>query len=396
MGGLIAAVCSPTRAALLTGRNAVAANAGPVASSSPSRIVDIPRDAATLPELFRRAGYDTFITGKWHNDTAALERSFARGRRVFIGGMSEHTQVPLRDRSPDGDYNTPPRFETGFSTELFCDAAIDFLSGRSGAEPFFLYLSLTSPHDPRTPPAPYAAAYPTEGMPLPANFLPAHPFDNGELFIRDELLAPKPLTPAVIQGQLSDYFGMVAHQDEQLGRVVAALGRGGLLADTIIVYVSDHGLALGSHGLLGKQNLYEPSVRVPLLISGPGIPSGRTCDRLVYSLDLYATLAALAGLPVPGGLESTPLPLLGGAGRDRVFAMYKDCQRMVCEGRWKLIRYRVGGRERLQLFDLENDPHELRDLAEAPAHQPACQRLLALLKAWQMSIGDRWLPLPAA
>jgi arylsulfatase A-like enzyme len=395
MGSLIAAVCSPARAALLTGRNPVAASAAPVASSDPGCTVSLPPTAVTLPELFRRDGYETFITGKWHNDTAALHRSFSQGHRIFLGGMSEHTRVPLRDYSPSGDYTGAPHFEKGFSTELFCESAIGFIDRQRAGSPFFLYLALTSPHDPRTPPAPFAGDYPAGQLPLPANFLPEHPFDNGEMIIRDETLAAKPLAPAVARQHLADYYGMIAHQDAQLARVFAALRQAGLEANTIVVYVSDHGLALGSHGLLGKQNLYEPSIRVPLLLSGPGVPAGCVSQNLAYSFDLYATLAGLAGIATPAGLDSRPLLAAGGqpcaTGRDEHFALYKDCQRMASDGRWKLIRYRVGTTERLQLFDLERDSDERNDLSGESAHQETIGRLLASLSKWQRNVGDRWM-----
>src|SRR5204862_418082 len=113
--------------------------------------------------------------------------------------MSEHTRVPLHDFSPSGDYTGAPYFEEGFSTELFCESAIDFIGRQRAGAPFFLYLALTSPLDPRTPPAPFAGDYPAASMPLPANFLPDHPFDNGEMIIRDETLAPKPLAAAVVR-----------------------------------------------------------------------------------------------------------------------------------------------------------------------------------------------------
>lgn len=396
MGGLIAAVCSPARAALLTGRHTIAANAAPEASSSPSCIVGIPEDATTLPEAFRKSGYQTFITGKWHNDTKSLHRSFAQGRRIFIGGMSEHTRVPLHNFSPTGDYSGPPHFEPGFSTELFCDAAVNFIRSNRKSDPFFLYLALTSPHDPRTPPAPYEELYQTEHLPLPCDFRPDHPFDNGEMDIRDEILARKPLTPGVTRRHLAAYYGMISHQDAQIGKVLKALKDSGAESNTIVVYVSDHGLAIGSHGLLGKQNLYEPSVRVPLILSGPGIPAGEVNHNLVYSLDLYATLARLAGVDTPGDGISRSLLTEDGrsfaAGRDHIFSMYKDCQRMVSDGCWKLIRYHVNGAERQQLFDLDHDPHELDDRASDPAVRQILGRLAHLLDDWQTKTGDRWMP----
>jgi arylsulfatase A-like enzyme len=394
MGGLVAAVCSPARASLLTGRNVVAADDAQVASSSPGCKVALPSDCPTLPQIFRAAGYETFITGKWHNDVPALQRSFSGGSRIFIGGMSDHRHVPLHEYSKSGDYSSPPHFEHGFSTELFCDAAVDFLARPRG--PFFLYLALTSPHDPRTPPSEFARQYVPPQMPLPANFEPEHPFDNGELAIRDETLAAKPLSGAALQTHLADYYGMIAHQDAQLGRVFDALRTAGLESSTIVVYVSDHGLALGSHGLLGKQNLYEHSLRVPLIMAGPGVEAGAINHSLVYSMDLYASLAGLAGLAPTGPVDSRPLVSLNGSTpaqpRENIFAMYKDCQRMVRDGRWKLIRYHVKGRDRLQLFDLENDPDELTDLSSAPRHAKTIRRLLGLLVDWQDRVGDRWMP----
>jgi arylsulfatase A-like enzyme len=162
------------------------------------------------------------------------------------------------------------------------------------------------------------------------------------------------------------------------------------------VYLSDHGLALGAHGLLGKQNLYEHSARVPLVLAGPGIPAGRRDARLAYSFDLDATLCCLCGVPTPHGIDSRNLidPSGGarGAERDSLCAAYMDCQRMIVERRWKLILYRVDGRERVQLFDLESDPHETCSLADHPEAERQVARLRARLAAWQKACGDRWMP----
>lgn len=395
MGGLIAAVCSPARASLLTGRNVVAADAAQIPSSSPGRKVALPASFPTLPQIFRQSGYETFITGKWHNDALALQRSFGGGSHIFMGGMSDHLHVPLHEYSKSGDYSGPPYFESGFSTEIFCNAAIDFLAAPP-KKPFFLYLALTSPHDPRTPPPEFARQYEPSAMSLPANFQPEHPFDNGEISIRDEGLAKKPLSAEVLKQHLADYQGMIAHQDAQLGRVFAALRSAGLESNTIIVYVSDHGLALGSHGLLGKQNLYEHSLRVPLLMAGPGIPVGAVDHSLVYSMDLYATLAHLAGISLAGSLDCQPLPSIAAPvtapRRESIFAMYKDCQRSVRDARWKLIRYHVNGADRLQLFDLQEDPDELNDLSAVSGHEETIRRLLGLLCEWQQRVGDHWMP----
>ena len=393
-GSLMAAVCSPARACLLTGRQLFRADASPALVRGPHYEVQIPAAACTLPERFRAAGYETFFTGKWHNDVPALLRSFEGGQNIFHGGMSEHRRVPVRDWE-EVRRGAPARTGPEFSTELFCGTAETFVRGRKDGRPFFVCVALTSPHDPRTPPAEFRARYQAQQIPLPENFQTAHAFDNGEFAIRDELLAPRPLAPGVVREHLADYYGMISHHDAWLGRMLDALRDTGQESNTLVVYLSDHGLALGSHGLLGKQNLYEHSLRVPLILAGPGVPSARRCDGLAYAFDLYATLCELAGVAAPPGLDSRSLvpAFAPGAGpvRTALCAAYMDCQRMATDGRWKLIVYRVNGVERVQLFNLENDPAECRNLAPDPAHASRITELRARLEAWQAENGDRWM-----
>ena len=398
-GGLMAAVCAPSRASLFTGRSAFHADASPQLEYGPHFEVRLPANARTLPQVFRDAGYETFFTGKWHNDGPALLRSFESGRNIFHGGMCDHAAVPVRDLA-DFPTGRPPHHAAGFSTELFCRTVADFLRARGSPRPFFACLALTSPHDPRTPPAEFRALYDPAAIPLPANFLPEHPFDNGELAVRDEQLAAKPLDPGGLREQLADYYGMISHHDAWLGRVLGALRETGAADQTLVVYVSDHGLALGSHGLLGKQNLYEHSVRVPCVLHGPGIPRGVRHETLAYSFDLYATLCALAGIQPPAGLESRSLvPAFADAAhrvRPALGAAYMDRQRSITDGRWKLIVYHVDRSERVQLFDLTADPHELKNLASAAPAAGTVARLRAQLASWQAENGDRWWPAPTA
>lgn len=398
MGGFMPAVCAPSRACLLTGRNAVKADACPALVKGPTYEVALPPDAPTLPQVFGQAGYQTFITGKWHNDLPALLRSFESGEAIFHGGMCDHDKVPVRSRH-EIEAGLPPRVAPGFSTEIFCRAAETFLRHRDQARPFFACVALTSPHDPRTPPAEFRALYPTKEIPLPANFRPEHGFDNGELHIRDEQLAPSPRDADTVREHLAGYYGMISHHDAWLGRLLATLRETGADENTIVVYTSDHGLALGSHGLLGKQNLYEHSIRVPLIMKGPGLPRGRPCASLAYSFDLYATLCDLAGIAPPDDLDSRSLlpallPPMRSI-REELGSLYMDCQRALTTGRWKLIKYRVGGRERVQLFDLATDPDEIEDRSAHAEFAPLVADLTRRLHAWQRQIGDPWMPPPA-
>lgn len=399
LGGQTAAVCAPARASLMTGHNPIRA-AVTTDVVPPRGVLPIRPDLPLLPEVFRQVGYFTFHVGKWHNDPASLVRAFRAGDHVFLGGMSDHRRVPVFDFDPSGIFPEAARFiAEGFSTEIFSDAAISFLSSYDDEQPFFLYVAYTAPHDPRTPPPEFAALYDPEHIPLPANVLPEHPFDNGELRVRDELLAPFPRTAEVIRQHIADYFGMISHLDAQIGRVLDVLAETGHGENTIVVYTADHGLAVGQHGLMGKQNTYEHSVHVPAIVRGPGLPAGRRVSGLTHTYDLYPTLCELAGVPVPETLESRSLlPLLSGASqiRNSVHAMYKDVQRMASDGHWKLIEYsraaeRGVGSDRAQLFDLASDPLELSDRSGDAACHGELERLREDLRAWQQQIGDPML-----
>lgn len=382
MGSGQPAVCVPSRAMLMTGRSLFRATA---------RFTNglIPRVASTLPSTLREAGYATYLVGKWHNDKPSLVRSFTGGGPIFFGGMTDHARIPVQPFDSSGVYApTNERIATRFSSGLFADAAIDILRRHSGARPFFLYVAFTAPHDPRTPPKETAELYPPDKIRLPENFLAEHPFDNGELKIRDEKLLPWPRTPEAVRKEIAAYYGMVTHLDGQIGRILRVLEETGRNRDTLVVFAGDNGLAVGQHGLLGKQNLYEHSIRVPLVLRGPGIPRGARSDALVYLFDLFPTVCGLAGVTVPATVEGKSLePILRGRQqrvRESVFAAYRDVQRMVRDDRWKLIWYPKI--ERYQLFDLKRDPLEMRDLS-GDRRQAA---RLAALKGNLAEMQARW------
>lgn len=387
MGSLVGAVCVPSRAAVLTSANLFR-----------SGMQEINRELAVWPQVMRDAGYHTFATGKWHNDKQTFTNSFAEGAKIFFGGMSSHFEVPVYDYDASGAYpNTARYIGEKFSTEMFTDAAVQFLQDYDASAPFFLYLAFTSPHDPRTPPGEYATMYPPAEIPVPENFMPEHPFDNGEMRIRDEVLAPFPRTPEIVQQHIADYYGMISHMDAEIGRVLKTLEATGQLENTLIIYTADHGLAVGQHGLLGKQNLYNHSIRVPSIFAGPGIPEGKTVDALTYLYDVFPTVCELTDVACPRTVEGRSLvPLMEGSVarvRETVFAAYRDIQRTISDGDWKLIRYYVSeetgaGTNRIQLFNLKEDPGETTDLSAVPAHTARIQSLAADMHMWQMETDD--------
>lgn len=394
MGGPHGAVCMPSRAMLLTGMHHFRLPRGITWTWSAPSAERGRHDGPTLPSLLRDAGYETFFTGKWHNGRPFFAANFEGGDAIFFGGMSDHDAVPVHEFDPTGRYeaSNATRPDT-HSSELFTDAALEFLRDRDGERPFLLMVSYTAPHDPRTSPKPFASMYPPEEVALPANFMSAHPFPIGDLDVRDERLAPLPRTPEVVREHIADYHGIVTHLDAQIGRMLDELDDRGFADDTVVILVGDNGLALGQHGLLGKQNIYEHSSRVPMIVAGPGVPAGETRDGLCYVHDLFPTVLEWCGVPVadnvdarslvpmlsPGAEEIRPTLLLGystGAMLDTPDGPRpKGVLRGVRSGEWKLIESWCEGVRTTRLFDLESDPWELQDLSELPA---LADRLAAL------------------
>jgi arylsulfatase A-like enzyme len=377
-GGNSGAVCVPSRAMLMSGRSWFHVDTVSL------------QGAKLLPELLGEHGYVTFGTGKWHNGQMSWLRAFQHGKNIMFGGMSDHTKVPVRDLGPDGKL-TRERMGEKFSSELFADAAIEFLRDHDGKRPFFAYVAFTAPHDPRQPPLSFREPYYRALPPLPANFLTQLPFDNGMMQGgRDENLGAWPRTEAMIRDQLAEYYGLITHLDEQMGRILAALRQSGQADRTLIIFAADNGLALGSHGLLGKQNVFEHSMRTPLILAGPGIPRGKSTAAFTYLFDLFPTLCDVLTITPPAGLEGESLrPLWEGTKRrvrDSVFLPFLEIQRAVRDERWKLIAYPKIGH--LQLFDLKTDPHETTNVIDRPGQTARVARLQQLMKEWQVKVGD--------
>jgi arylsulfatase A-like enzyme len=385
-GSMSGAVCMPSRAMIHTGRS----------------LFKTPMDMKgqlVLGELLRRAGYATFGTGKWHNGPDAWLRSFEIGDAVLFGGMADHFDVPFQAPAGGGKFKKVDA-KGRHSSEVIAGAAIDFLKnqagkGKNAGKPFFMYLAFTAPHDPRDAPAKYREMYYKNKPPLPKNFLPQHPFDNGELITRDENLAPWPRTKEVIQDQLAEYYALITHLDEQIGQLLQALEDSGELENTIIIFAADNGLALGSHGLVGKQNVYEHSVGVPLLFAGPGVPKDQQRDAPVYLLDILPTVCELNGLAAPKNLDGLSLAkvIAGEQGntRESLYFNYKHFQRAVCIDPWKLICYPQINH--IQLFDLKNDPDEMNDLSGQPENAKRIAEMKTLILTWERGLGLPAMPL---
>lgn len=397
MGGTSPAVCSPSRASLFSGLTLWNLEC------QGQYGFEISEKFTTLPEAFRNNGYTTFATGKNEPGRAGhFARSFSAAENILFKGMtSNQSRLPLFQFAPDGDYmnKKPVVLEGTHSAEVYAQSCVRFLEKQSaGDEPFFAYVSFQTPHDPRQSPPEFRKEYPDENMKLPKAFLPQHPFDNGMLKIRDEKLAPFPRTEQAVRKHLADYYATITHTDEQIGTILDTLKKTGLRENTIIVFASDNGLAMGSHGLMGKQNIYDHSVHVPMIVSGPGIPKGEKRDQLAYIYDIYPTLCDLAGIETPETVQFKSLtPVLKDAGakhRDHLYFAFMSWQRAVFDGRHKLIEYCVEGERNTQLFDLHEDPEEITNLANKASSKPKLERLRKLLDEERKSLNDGDCPSP--
>ncbi len=425
-GSWAGAVCVASRTMLITGKTVYEAPKVksvllPWAHAKKALAVEEDLTVPLWPQVFREAGYDTFLTGKWHNSPESVLLGFSHGTAVGEGFYDTFDQNGSKEPgynrpTPENNHWTPwdPQFtghwtpevwditEQGaagesytveqHTSELYSDAAINFLeqSGESEA-PFFMFVSYNAPHDPRQAPKEFIEQYPPESVSLPPNYLPEHPFDNGAIKIRDEKLGPMPRTEEAIKVHRAEYFGIVSHMDREIGRILDALEESGHADNTYIIFTSDHGLAVGSHGLLGKQNPYDHSIKMPFVISGPGIPKDRRVNDMIYMQSVYPTTCQLAGIEVPNSVEFPSIKGLAqgidsAEGEPLIYGCYQETQRLIRSKSHKLVYYPQ--LDRYQLFDLEKDPNEIQDVSENPAYNAVQEELKNALLEKREALGD--------
>lgn len=377
-------ICTPSRAALLTGQDCWTNGCYYFG-------LKINEDSPHFARLLADAGYTTFFSGKWHNDGTPAERGFHAPGSIMVRG-GPHVDPPVHDAAKKEKLDRP-----GFSTEIVTDAAVDFLQGTERkTEPWLAYVSYTAPHDPWTPPGKYAEMYDPEKIPLPANFLPTPAFRwftpwHGTK-LRDEALMPYPRTPAGVRDVRSRYLGMTTHVDHQVGRILDVLDKQQLAQNTLVVFVADHGISLGSHGFSGKQTMYEEGIRLPMILRDPHRQRGSTTrDELVSLIDVFPTLCEKAGIKTPEPVEGQSLLGLYSGNvqwpRKEIYAAFESPShhrmrnRMVRTDRHKLIYHLTT--EEVELYDLAQDPGEMQNLAGSPDRAGLQKKLWQKLTAWR-------------
>jgi len=386
-GGWHGAICVASRTMLMTGKQLWKAR-----DAEPKLNEDYVASNKLWPQRLAALGYRTCFSGKWHIQ-ADHKKVFDEIRHFRPGGMApvgKNAYFRPVEGQPDTWSPSDPK-EGGFWTggkhwsEVVADDFATF-AGEKDERPWFMYLAFNAPHDPRQAPGEVLDRYPLSRVKVPANFLPLYPYREamgaakGQ---RDENLAPFPRKAFAIQTHRREYYAAITHLDAQIGRILDRLEKSPAAASTYVFFTADHGLSCGEHGLLGKQNLYDASVRVPFLVAGPGVPAGKKIDAPVYLQDAMPTVLKLAGAPAEAEIDFQDLrPHWEGKGtaRDAVIGAYMDLQRMIEREGKKLILYPKAKVARV--FDLETDPDEMKDLIATPEGQalavPLFQRLLEI------------------
>lgn len=396
MGSWSGAVCVASRTMLNTGRFIWHAN-------SVYNTTEKERQAGRFwSEHMKQGGYRTYMTGKWHV-RANAEKAFDVTRHVR-GGMPNQTPQGYNRPLPGKEDIWRP-WDKKFGgfwkggkhwSEVVGDNAVDFLGQASKDDkPFFMYIAFNAPHDPRQSPKEYVDKYPLDRIAVPDNYLTEYPHKDAigcSKNLRDEKLGPFPRTHHAVKVHRQEYYAIITHMDAQIGRILDALEKSGQADNTYIFFTADHGLAVGHHGLFGKQNMYEHSVRVPFIINGPGVTAGKQIDASIYLQDVVPTTLELAGIAKPKHVEfQTLLPLVRGktteSHYDAIYGAYLSLQRAVTVDDHKLLLYPKS--KTVRLYNLKADPKEMHDLADDPKQQQTIKRLFARLLKLQEETGDQ-------
>ena len=419
MGAWNGAICAASRAMLLSGRSVWNVNEFRK-NWSKNKELD-----KTWSKLMEHAGYDTYMTGKWHIDAKAdsVFQNVVHTRPGMPGDAWEHSEQVAKFKAIEGTdtdpatlmpvgYNRPlseqdttwSPTDTKFGgfweggkhwSEVLKDDALGFIEkAEQKNNPFFMYLAFNAPHDPRQAPQEYIDKYPLENISLPESWLPEYPYKDDMGCgpnLRDEALAPFPRTEYATKVHIQEYYSIITHLDAQIGEILDRLEATGKMDNTYIIFTADHGLAIGKHGLIGKQSQFDHSIRAPFMITGPSIPQNKKVTEDIYLQDAMATSLELANIEKPEYVFfNSILDLATGkqtkSNYDAIYNGYINLQRMIRKDGFKLIIYPKI--KKVLLFDLANDPEEMTNLAENEQYKTKVKTLFNDLVQLQKDMND--------
>ena len=388
------AVCVASRTMLNTGRFLWnAKNAEPTLNDEAAK-------GRFWSQYMKKAGYETYMSGKWHVKIDP-KKIFDNVTNIRPGMPNQTKQGYNRPIEGREDVWSP--YDTKFGgywkggkhwSEVLGDAAEQFLTKAAKSDnSFFMYLAFNAPHDPRQSPKEYVDKYPLEKVKVPVNYQDEYEYKDAigcGKNLRDEKLGPFPRTEYAVKVNRQEYYAIITHMDAQVGRILDALEKTGKADNTYIFFTADHGLAVGHHGLFGKQNMFDHSVRVPLMVTGPNVPKNKKIDSPIYLQDIMATSLDLAGVEKPAQVQfKSLLPLIEGKSKqsyDAVYGGYMTLQRMITMGGYKMIYYPKI--DKTLLYDLRNDPLEMKNIADDPANAGIIKNLRKRFKQLQKETGD--------
>ncbi|NNE92362.1 MAG: sulfatase-like hydrolase/transferase [Verrucomicrobiales bacterium] len=348
-------------------------------------------------QLMHDAGYTTYFTGKWH----------VRAKPEDIFDVVKNVRGGMPNQVPEG-YNRPiegkpdpwspydPKWEGFWKggkhwSEVVGDDGVDFINqAKSKDDPFFMYLAFNAPHDPRQSPKEFVDKYPLDRIEIPSNFMPEYPFKDdidNRPGLRDERLAPFPRTEYAVKVNRQEYYAIITHMDVEIGRILEALDASGKADNTWIFFSADHGLAVGHHGLMGKQNLFDHSMQVPFIVAAPGVAAGKRIDSPIYLQDVMPTTLELAGAEIPDHVQfKSILPILEGEsdGYESVYGGYLKSQRCIIRGGYKLLLY--PNVPKILMFNTNDDPDELVDVHKE--NKPLAREMFRDFLKLQEQTGD--------
>ncbi|MRI00157.1 sulfatase-like hydrolase/transferase [Kriegella sp. EG-1] len=419
MGAWNGAVCAASRAMIISGRSVWDVNNF---RQGWKKNKDYDK---TWGKLMESAGYETYMTGKWHVDAPA-DSVFQNVVHIRPGmprdSWSDEGTIPYINKMiADGKskeeiralgYNrplhkndtlwTPTNKDFGgfwqggkHWSEVVKDDALNFIDQTKKSDnPFFMYLAFNAPHDPRQAPQEYLDLYNIDDISVPESFLPMYPYKdsigNGP-WLRDEALAPFPRTEFAVKTHTKEYYALISHLDAQIGGIIEGLKTTGKMDNTYIIFTSDHGLAMGRHGLLGKQTQFDHSIRPPFIIVGPEVPADKKINADIYLQDAMATSLEIAGVEKPPYVFfNSVLDLVDGSRSeshyDAIYNGYMHYQRMIRKDGYKLIVYPKI--KKILLFDMDKDPKEMHNIADLPENKVKVEQLFKALLAKQKELND--------
>jgi arylsulfatase A-like enzyme len=396
-------VCGSSRASLMTGlypyTNGMLGNGGNLRKNLPNVV--------TLSQLFRNNGYHAGRVSKIYHMGIPFE---------IIAGTADHDDAPSWDETVN--IKAPEQNAPGERTEwspkdkssqtftgveastgdlehadgMAADAAIEFLK-QNKDKPFFLGCGFVRPHVPLVAPSKYFDRYDRDTMVAPE--VPKGDLEDVPKIIRNyKSIDRYGVTPELHKGLLEAYYASISYMDEQVGRVLKALDELGLRENTIVIFSSDHGYLLGHHHKFQKQHLFEESTRVPFILSVPWMTKshGHASNKITELVDLYPTLAELAGLTPPANLQGQSLlPILKNPttkewSKDLAFSISRSGGESIRTSKWRFTHWGFGAKGE-ELYDLKNDPNEFTNLARDPNYSGRLNQLKARLKTKRKAAG---------